>query len=343
MDNFLPDNFLSEITFNKFNNIFGIYLDQLNKEKIFITYGNDENSIYIININKYLLKFTLNNLETQSTDGEYYYIDINNHNKNFNVSSYKLKKHDFKVKIIISVDNDNITINLDIFGKNIKLIPIYNFNGLEKIFFSNKSIKTTRGGTRNVYLLDNVVIKENDKNCDIICEQLSNYVAFDNGINVVPFLGIVNYKNRNLLVERKMVPIIWEQCLSDINFYKEIKIKWDIFTKQIKDSKLLGDFNLGNVLMDENNNLIVTDFNGSYKEYFLTLGMILSEENAYNLKVRLSDYYTDPRISPNIFSNKILMFKKIFNNYDTIENNIDSIKKKYVKYKQKYLRIKKHN
>lgn len=94
--------------------------------------------------------------------------------------------------------------------------------------------------------------------------------------------------------------------------------------------------------MDNNNNLIVTDFNCSYKNYFLQLGMILDEANAYDLKVRLYDYYLDNRISPNIFNNKKKMYLSIFNNYDLIKDNQINcnINKKYLKYKQKYLNLK---
>lgn len=78
---------IQNIKFNKFNYIYGIYLDKLNNEKIYIIFGNDENTIYIINIKKYLLSFTLDNFETQEKNGLYYTFNINDLNKNFNISN----------------------------------------------------------------------------------------------------------------------------------------------------------------------------------------------------------------------------------------------------------------
>lgn len=67
------------------------------------------------------------------------------------------------------------------------------------------------------------MIKENDTSCDIICEQLSNYISMNSGINVVPFLGIINYNDKNYLVVKKMIPIDWQNCILDANFYIDIK------------------------------------------------------------------------------------------------------------------------
>jgi hypothetical protein len=304
---------LSNITYNKFNKIYGIYTDKYTNENIFIIHGDNENSITLINLNKFLLKFTLNNLVTQEKSGLYYSINKESKYKNFKVSSFKLTAHNFSVKIFLSIKEYKIKIELEVLGTK-RLLEPHNFSisNLDlKILIDSDNpkqiIQTTRGKTRKVYLLNNVVIKENDSNCDIRCEQLSNYVAMSKNINIVPFLGIINYQGKNLLVEKKMSPIKWEKCLLEINFYEEIKKKWKTLTNNIKVSGLMGDFNLGNILFDDDHNLIITDFNGSYKEFFLNTGMVLNEQTAYDLKLRLSDYYSELKIR-SIFKLRLVFF-----------------------------------
>jgi hypothetical protein len=189
-------------------------------------------------------------------------------------------------------------------------------------------------------------IKQTDPTCSLQCEQMTNYFALLNGINIVKLIGLIKYNDIDMIVEEKHIPIDWTKCLTDIDMYGKHRDMFNKLVLNITMETVLGDFNLSNVLKDKDSeSLIITDYNAKTPAEFLKTGMILSLPYAKDFKNRLADCLTDARLLHKIFikefTNKYnfqLILKEIFKNYDKILENSDKFKQKYIKYKQKYIK-----
>ncbi len=338
---------ISNIVVDDRNQYYGIYKDENNKENFYCIIDTDNtNCILLINL----------------FAGYYFKINIKNN---------KYVKYNINKDVLLEPHNIKNCLENSTFEPPVRNVNILNDNTIELVLsqtnkINNKYIKqnnynylkdsditavnpiiVTRGGTRAVYLLDNVVIKETDPTCSLQCEQMTNYYALLYGIHIVKLIGLIQYNKINMIVEEKHIPIDWTVCFTDIQMYDKYKKMFNILVNNITMNTVLGDFNLSNILKDKNEDkLIITDFNAKSPALFLESGMITNLENAKNFHIRLGNVLTDIRLIHKIhiaeFINKYAFRKllyKIFANYDKIIKK--SYKQKYLKYKTKYILLNK--
>ena len=95
-----------------------------------------------------------------------------------------------------------------------KIKKVYKNKNITNLLDTNETFTITRGGTRAVYLLDEIVIKEGDPTCSINCELSTNYFSYYNDVNVSEIIGII-YKNGNpLLCEKNINQLIGSMFLN---------------------------------------------------------------------------------------------------------------------------------
>ena len=255
------------------------------------------------------------------------------------INDYIYNSTEFIKDLLCTIQNDIILINL--FENIKKFSKLTKYVDIKSLINDNVNISTTRGGTRMVYLLDNVVIKEGDPTCYICCEQITNYFTQTFKINIVKLIGIIFYNYTHMIVEIKYTPIYWFDCINNIDIYKKYLIKFNELVTNINLNTVLGDYNLGNILLDKlTDKLIITDFNGMTPVEFMKKKIITNVENANNFNIRLINYLTDNRIKEGITNQltKSYLTKKIEEFNKELKN--DELKLKYLKYKQKYLNLK---
>lgn len=324
---------LETIEYDKLNEYYGIYEDKNNKEKILIVVSENPNELVCYNL--FANYKVILNLSTNK--GSYYNI-IKKDNNPLNIK--KIKEYETKlIKSDIKFEIRDGVILLIIYSK-LEWIQLGKNDNIKLLLVNNQTQRLTKGGTREVILLDKVVLKYTDPTCNLLCEQLTNYFAVLNEVNVCKFLGIVYINRIPLICEKKDNYINWLDVIKNEKKLIEYKRKWDIFIKPLLINDIAGDYNLGNMLENDNGNLVVTDFNGNYKMY--SYGTIITAiETATNFALRLLDYVFDPRISKNILTIQYTMLPVLTNYINTITKKDESkFKNKYLKYKRKYLDLK---
>ena len=324
---------LETIEYDKLNEYYGIYEDKNNKEKILIVVSENPNELVCYNL--FASYKVILNLSTNK--GSYYNI-IKKDNNPLNIK--KIKEYETKlIKSDIKFEMRDGVILLIIYSK-LEWIQLGKNDNIKLLLVNNQTQRLTKGGTREVILLDKVVLKYTDPTCNLLCEQLTNYFAVLNEVNVCKFLGIVRINGIPLICEKKDNYINWLDVIKNEQKLIEYKQKWDIFIKPLIINDIAGDYNLGNMLEDDNGKLVVTDFNGNYKVY--SYGTIITAiETATNFALRLLDYVFDPRISKNILTIQYTILPVLMNYINTITKKDESkLKNKYLKYKQKYLNLK---
>lgn len=330
---------INQIQIDERNKYYGVYIDEIFENLYCIIDITNEQSIIIINLYaKYFIKINLN---TKKFNAYIFDIDIANPS---DIKKY-INIGILKEEGIVVITNTTFELTFfslkKIYTKNIS--NILNILDL-KILINNKNIDITRGGTRKIYLLDNIVIKERDPNCSVECEQITNYFSQSYNINIVKIIGLIKYNEDFMIVEDKHIPIDWSICLRDHNIYIKYKEMFDKLVQNIGIGTIIGDFNLSNILKEKDtDSLIITDFNGTYPEIFLRLNLITNIEDAKTFRIRLSDYLTDERIREKIgihsFTNIyvfVFILRDIFEGYENLTHSYQ----KYSKYKQKYLKYK---
>ncbi len=340
---------ISKIIIDDRNKYFGIYKDEKNKENFYCIIDTDsKDSVLLINlfagyyfkvniVNRLYIKYNINKD-----------VLLEPHNIN---ACLKNSTGEQTQRNVLQLDNNIIELVLSqtniIYNKFTKQT---NFEYLKNSDITAVNpIIVTKGGTRQVYLLDNVVIKETDPTCSLQCEQMTNYYALLHGIHIVKLIGLIKHNNIDMIVEEKHIPIDWSVCLTNISEYNKYNILFKKLVENITMDTVLGDFNLSNILKDKNGDkLIITDYNAKSPALFLDSRMILNLPYAKDFKNRLADCLTDERLVHKIhiakFSDKYgfqLILKKIFENYDKVLENSQqlggSYKHKYLKYKNKYI------
>jgi len=326
------------------NNYIGNYKDIINNKNVFIIpKKNDNNILYLFNLyNKYFLELNLL-LKKCSYFSIPFFNDKYDIRKLIDISNNTLIRKigsEWNFQFLVKNQYMELTV-FNLFHKNIKYIKIYQNIDLEQLIINNKNIKITKGGTRSVFLLDKIVIKEIDPYCDVNCEIITNYFIKSNNINVSEIMGLLKNNDKLCLCEKRYKFIDWTKVYENPLYILYFKIKWKQLIKFI-GKNISGDYNLGNVLLDFSNNLIITDMNGNHSNIILNSGLISSIDNANKFSTRLSDYIFDNRISPTKYHikkkiknslNKIICYnynpvflEKMFNNIKNIFiGSIDSI------------------
>ena len=318
---------LDNIQYDKLNEYYGIYEDKNNKEKILVVVSTNPNELVCYNLfASYKVILNLSNNKA------FYYKIIKKDSNPLNIKKIndyeiKLSKSDINFEIVNSV------IILSIYSK-LEWVQLEKNNDIKSLINNNQTQRLTKGGTREVILLDKVVLKYTDPTCSLLCEQLTNYFALLNKVNVCKFLGIVYINGAPLICEKRDNYVNWLDVIRNEDKLLDYKKKWDIFVKPLILNDIAGDYNLGNMLEDNNGNLVVTDFNGNYKIY--SYGTIITSiEKATDFALRLLDYVFDSRISKNVLTIQYTMLPVLTNYINTLMNK--NYKNKYLKYKQKYL------
>ncbi len=325
---------INNINIDKRNKYYGVYTDEINENLYCIIDITDENSIIIVNLYaKYFIKINLN---TNKFNAFIFNINIANPS---DIKKY-IQNGVFQQEGEVIISDTTFQLTFYSFKKIYTRKSLLN-NLNREILLNNKNINITRGGTRQIYLLDDIVIKERDPNCSVECEQITNYFSQSYNINIVKLIGLIKYNDEFMIVEDKHIPIDWSICLRDHNIYIKYKHMFDKLVENIGYDTILGDFNLSNILKEKDkDSLIITDFNGTYPEIFLQSKLITNIEDAKTFRIRLSDYLTDERIRGKIgiqsFTNIyifVFILRDIFKGYEDLTYSYQKYKQKYLKYK----------
>ena len=320
---------------------YGIYNTTINEYIYIINFDYDNNILGCFNfISNYLILIELNN------NNKCTYYSFAGLEKSYSLKKLfdlqKLDQMDFSItNMEIKIDEPSIKFTFKFNDQLIewekKLFIAYNILDLVK---SSTDIKITSGGTRKIYILDNIVIKPKaPDNNSIFVELLEYYIAKSYDINICNIIGCIKINDTLMYCEEKNNVINWFDIITDDKILFDYYMKWLIFIQPIIELELyfMGDINLSNILLDKKDNFIVTDFSLTFQntDYKTTE----KYKKAIDFSRRLMDYFFDSRFYNFIKVQDLLI--KLLSRHIDLYGLLQSASNKYLKYKKKYLLYKK--